>query len=231
MRELHSSFDLSSEVSSMHLTYILVCIKTFCVCVWFSPSTWAGEILAPQLPGLAQPASSQRSSLLPGVGCWCKRWWMLPLQPAWDGASFRVEFGEEEIQKANQNVLQKVCPIPNSSGCLLRFGVCVGLLATVVWHQLGVCFAQEKSQELFYGDFWILSQVHLKQYLEMIKLYWIPDCLKIKTGKYLFFGGCLGNLIIYEVFRAQFILLGRKEPTFSLHFKRVLDQTGIKLPA
>lgn len=60
----------------------------------------------------------------------------------------------------------------------------------MVWPLQGVCFAQEKNQELFYGDFWILSQVHLKQSLEMIKLYCIPDCLKIKIGN--FFGGVRG---------------------------------------
>lgn len=137
----------------MHLTYIVVFMKTFCGCLWFSPSTWAGEFLAHSLPVLAKPVSSQRSSLLPGSGLLMQE--MMDADAAAGvGRGFLLSWvwrrGDPE-SKLKCFAAIKVCPIPNSSECFLRFGVCVGLLATVVWPHRGVCFAQEKNQELFYG--------------------------------------------------------------------------------
>lgn len=147
----------------MHLTYILVFIKTFfvCACDFLLPPELARFFH--KLPVLAKPVSSQRSSLLPGSGLLMQEM-MGTATAARVGQGFlpnSVWRGDPE-SKLKSSAAIKVCPIPNSSECFLRFGVCLGLLATVLWHHLGVYFAQEKNQEFLCGDFWILSQVHLK---------------------------------------------------------------------
>ena len=98
---------------------------------------------------------------------------MQKLQLKWDGVSFhRLHKRGEPESKLKCFVVLKVYLIPNSSKCFLRFGVCVGLLATMVWPYLWLCFGQEKNLlwRLFYIII-IISQVHLKQCFDVIKLY------------------------------------------------------------
>lgn len=151
-----------------------------------------------------------------------------PAQMEW---SFLSLWSGEETQKANWKcfVTLKVCPIPPSE-CFLRFGVCVGLLATVVWLHWWLCFVQEKN---LYGDFDLSHKFIWNRTVNW--LYWISDYPKIKTGwpQILFGAGggergqcrelhCMWNL------KTCCIFLTKGAHIVIKHLKGVLDQRGVK---
>lgn len=78
--------------------------------------------------------------------------------------------GEAE-SKLKCCIAVQACVVPSSSECFLRFGVCVGLLAMGdLTSSRAVLCPGEQSGTLLWRFLGFL-QVHLKQYLEMIKLY------------------------------------------------------------
>lgn len=132
----------------MHLAYIVVfilfLIKYFFLDFLPTPGLlWVSGTQAPR----ACKTSKQPEELVASRKLVVDpaKWWMQKLQLKWNGVSFRLWRRGDPQSELKCFVTLKVCPIPDSSECFLRFGVCVGLLATVVWLHRWLCFIQEKN--------------------------------------------------------------------------------------
>lgn len=145
------------------------------------------EFLAHKLTVLAKLINSQKSSLLPGSGL-LMQWSDGCRGCRWKGAGFPSILEEGRSRKqADMACSHYGLPHPKF---LWLFSQIWSLCRTLRFGWFGLiqgCALPIRKIRVFCGDFWILSQGHLKQYLEMSKLYSVPYYLKMK----------IADLIIY----------------------------------